>query len=221
MQVVQCHMIGQRRRGTEREVIRVARELSRRDLVVGSVGNVSVRDGDHVCITPTRMPYDALRRRDTVIVTLTGDKIAGRRPASRELPIHLAAYRARPDARAIVHTHSTYATVLSILGTALPRMLEEQDYYGIGEIPVVSAAAPGSRALADGVAAAATRNDAMLLARHGVLTLGADADTALARAEVVERTATAAWLLRAVGSSPMDRLDDRHRPAIKAVRGTR
>lgn len=188
-------------RRVRRSVLGGARTLDRSGLVVGSVGNVSRRSGPRVWITPSRMPFSAMRARDLVALTLGGDVVRGRRPPSLETPLHLAIYAARPDVRAIVHTHSPYATAWSFLGAPLPELLEEQAYYDVGAVPVAAAAPAGSGALAAAAAAALGDGRAALLGRHGVVAVGDDPAAAIVIAEVVERTAHAAWLLRADGAS--------------------
>lgn len=88
-------------------------------LVVGTSGNVSVRVGDMVLVTPTGVPYDRLRPEDAVGVDLEGRQVLGSLAATSELPMHLAIHRAT-DARAVVHTHAAHATAVSTLVTELP-----------------------------------------------------------------------------------------------------
>lgn len=181
--------------GGRDDVIRAARRMHERGLVVGSVGNVSRRDGTTIRITPTATPYDRLRRRDLVTVGLDGTIRGGHRAPSRELPLHLAIYRACPDAGAVVHTHSPYATAWSFRGEPLTPQTEDIGYYAIGDVRCAAPAAPGSRELADGAAAAIGASRAVLLGGHGVLTTGATPAEAVLIAEVVEHQAQVAWLL--------------------------
>jgi L-fuculose-phosphate aldolase len=170
--------------------------LVNRGLAVGSVGNLSARTGDGVVITPTRMPYTSMSRRDLVRVDLAGRVCAGHRPPSRELELHLAIYLARPDVRAIVHTHSVYATAWSFLAQPLAPRIEDLDYYGVDEVRTAPPAPPGSHRLAATAPAALGDSAAVLLAGHGVVTAAKSIEEALAVAEVVERQAQVAWLLR-------------------------
>lgn len=144
-------------------------------------------------VTPTRHPYDGLRPRH--LVRLPGPA----RTASLEWRMHAAVYAARPDAGAIVHAHTPYATAWSVLGARLEAYVEEAGYYGIGEVRTAPHAPAGSAALASGAVAALGPARAVLLERHGVVALGATAGEALTVALAVEHWARVCWLVRAAG----------------------
>jgi L-fuculose-phosphate aldolase len=176
------------------------RRLADRGLVTGSVGNLSVRDGERVLVTPTRVPYEAMTEDDLVTVALDGRRLAGRHAPSRELALHLAIYRARPDARAVVHAHGPHAVAWSFLGVPLAPPIEEAEYYGIGTVRVSDHAPAGSVELGGAAVAALQDSAAVLLARHGAVTVACDLDRALVVADVVEHHAQVACLLRAMGA---------------------
>lgn len=177
------------------EIVRVARTMHERGLVVGSVGNVSARDGGTFLVTPTRMEYDSLRRGDLVRVDRDGEVIGGHRTPSRETTLHAAIYRARPDVGAIVHTHSVYATAWSFRGLALAPATEEIDYYGVGEVQCTSPARAGAEQLARESVRVMGDASAVLLGAHGVVATGDCPAQALTIAEIVEHQAQIAWLL--------------------------
>lgn len=181
----------------ERAIIAAGRALVAEGLVVGTVGNVSARFHGELRITPTRARYDTMRRRDLVRVdTASGRPLSATATPSRELPLHLAVYRARPDIGAVVHTHSPHATAWSFLDRPLEPELEDLDYYGIGAVRTAAPAPPGSAELARNVSQALGSSNAVLLGEHGVLTTGRSVDDALLTARVVEHHARIAWLLR-------------------------
>ncbi|WP_051160592.1 class II aldolase/adducin family protein [Patulibacter americanus] len=187
-------------RGLRRRVVAVARTLEADGLVVGTVGNVSARDGGALLITPTRAPYARMRPRDLARVdVVSGEPLPGGLP-SRELPLHLAVYRARPDVGALVHTHSLAATAWSFLDEPLGPELEDLAYHGIDPVRTAPPAAPGSAELAEGAVAALGSGSAVLLGRHGVLAAGDTPERALLVARVLERQAQIGWLLR--GAAP-------------------
>jgi L-fuculose-phosphate aldolase len=178
------------------QVIGAAREMHRRGLVIGTVGNVSARFGDRMLITPTRREYAALRRRDIVEVELHGGMCnSGRGHASGEWPLHAAVYRARPDIAAIVHTHSPYAAARSFNPAPIVVQTEECVYLGLTEIAVSDWQPAGSHELAAAAVAALGRRPAALLARHGVLATDSSPRAALEIAAAVERQAQIDWLL--------------------------
>lgn len=183
-----------------RQVVAAAREMSRRGMVVGSVGNVSMREpGGHVLITPTRSDYERLRPRDLVRVDSDGNKLSARgAAASRELPLHLAVYRARPDVGAVIHTHSPHATAWSFRGEPITPQTEEINYYGMGQIGCAPHAPAGSPQLGEIAADALGGSRAVLLGNHGVLAVGDTPADALVAAQVVEHQAQVAWLLAPV-----------------------
>jgi L-fuculose-phosphate aldolase len=191
------------------QVLGAARALTDRGLVTGTTGNLSLRHAGAIIITPSRMAYESLRPRDLVTVAADGTVLRGRRAPSRELPLHLAVYAARPDAGAVVHTHTPHATAWSFLDRPLRPRTEEMEYYAIGEIRTSARAPAGSTELARHAVAALGGAGAVLLGGHGALALGADLDEALAVAEAVEHQAHVAWLLHAP--------DSRADPALRRI----
>ena len=177
------------------EVVAAARDMLRLGLVAGSSGTVSAREGDLIHITPAGLAYGAMTEADIVTLDPEGAVVGGRREPSSERRVHLAVYAARPDAGALVHTHSTHATAWSFLDEPLETGTEELEQ-AAGQ-PVLTA--PYAPTGSDEIAAAAVRalgdRGAVLLGRHGVLTLGATPGRALDAAVVVERQAQLAWLL--------------------------
>jgi L-fuculose-phosphate aldolase len=177
-----------------RAVIDGAREILARDLVVGTVGNVSARVDSGMLITPTRFAYDRLRMRDLVWLAPDGAPFAGRRAPSREWRLHAAIYVARPDVGAIVHTHSLHATAWSFSGRGPLPGCEELDYFAIGPVAASAPAPAASQQLADHAVAALGGGRAVLLGEHGVVATGAGVADAVLAATVVERAATVACL---------------------------
>lgn len=180
------------------EIVATAREMHRLGLVAGSAGNVSAREGDRVYITPAGLAYDATTEGDVVTLDLEGAVVAGQREPSSERRVHLAVYAARPDAGALVHTHSTHATAWSFLGEPLDTSTEELEQTTGGAVATAPFAPTGSDEIAAAAAQALGDRGAVLLGLHGVLALGDTPARALDTAIVVERQAQLAWLLRGV-----------------------
>lgn len=178
------------------DLLDAARELGRSSLVVGSVGNVSVRCDGGFRITPTTTPYEQLTEDDLVTVDADGVRVGGSREPSRETPLHAAVYAARADVSAIVHTHSPHAIAWSFLDTPLEPRLEEADYYDVGPVRVSRPAAAGTTALASAAVEALGDSAAVLLARHGALTVAPTLARALTLARLVEHLAQVALLVR-------------------------
>jgi L-fuculose-phosphate aldolase len=147
-------------------------------LVAGSEGNVSLREGELVHITPALLPYGDMGEGDLVTLDLSGRVVAGEREPSSERAVHLAIYAARPDVLAIMHTHSPAATRLSASGRDLG-----------GDVRTAAYAEAGTSELATEVVAALEDRGAVLMARHGVVAVGGSLDEALAVAREVEERA--------------------------------
>lgn len=181
----------------ERQRLRVLntyQEMHRRGMTISSVGCVSVRSEARVWITPTRTPPNVMTAADVCVVTLEGRCLGGDSP-SRELPLHLEVYSHFPGIRAVVHTHSPWATAWSYRCQDLDLVTEELKYHGITKIRCTPEAPAGSTALARGAAEALQNASVALLAQHGVVAMGTDANAAMSWAELAEQQAHIQWLL--------------------------
>lgn len=172
-----------------RAVIDTAVAMSREGLSPGRSGNVSARLADGILITPTGLPYGTLTEEQIVFVGDEGERRAGELKPSSEWPMHLAAYRARPGAGAVVHCHSLNATALACAGKPIPAFHYMVAVAGGIDIPVAPYATFGTEALADCVGAALKDRQAALLAHHGQIACGADLGAALDLAREVENLA--------------------------------
>ncbi|GAA5063994.1 class II aldolase/adducin family protein [Streptomyces similanensis] len=171
-----------------RELVAAARRTVADGLVVGTSGNVSVRIGDTVLVTPTGVPYDRLTPDDVTGVDLDGRQVLGSLAPTSELPTHLAVYRAT-DAGAVVHTHAVHATAVSTLVAELPLVHYMAGALG-GPVRVAPYATYGTEELAGNVLRALDGRSGCLLQNHGALTYGATLDQAY------DRTAQLEWMCR-------------------------
>lgn len=185
------------------QCVATARRMAQLGLVVGSFGNLSCRQGERILITPTSLDYFAMEPEDIVTLDLSGRKLAGELEPSSDFRLHLAIYRARADARALVHTHGVHALALSLTGTELPAFTEEMEYGVGGPVPVAPHAPSGTRELAEQAALVLkeTKSRALILARHGVVGLGGDLREALLVCQLVERGAEVFLLTKGVTPS--------------------
>ncbi len=154
--------------------------------VVGADGNLSVRDGDRILITPTRVPYGRLTAGQIASIDLDGEGDASR---SSEWAVHCAIYRARPEVNAIVHAHPVFACVLAVRRERLEALLDEVGPVLGGPVEVAEYALSGSASLAPHAVAGLGPRHAVILANHGTVTVGSDLDEAFYRLEVLERSA--------------------------------
>lgn len=171
-----------------KEVVAAARRTVADGLVVGTSGNVSLRVGDVVLVTPTGVPYDRLGPDDLCAVGLDGDHVAGNLRPTSELPMHLAVYRTT-DAAAVVHTHAVHATAVSTLVDELPAIHYMTAALG-GPVRVAPYATYGSDELAANLLTALEGRSGALLRNHGTLTHGSTMEQAY------DRTAQLEWMCR-------------------------
>ncbi|MEV4114528.1 3-oxo-tetronate 4-phosphate decarboxylase [Nonomuraea sp. NPDC049695] len=171
--------------------------LFQRRLTHGRTGNISARAGDGFLITPTGGSLGDVSPGGLSLVSLVGEHLEGPRP-SKEAFLHAALYRARPDAGAVVHLHSTHAVAVSCLDglnpdDVLPPLTA---YYvmRVGRLPLLPYHAPGDPALGPIAERAARTAHALLLANHGPVVAGPDLASAADAVEELEETARL-WLL--------------------------
>jgi L-fuculose-phosphate aldolase len=167
-------------------VIATALAMSQRGLSPGRSGNVSARWGDGMLITPSGMPYDELKPADVVFVGADGSVAANARTPSSEWRFHLAAYEARPDIAAIVHTHSLHATVLACAHKPIPAFHYMVAAAGGNDIPCVPYATFGTEELSRHVADGLKHRNACLMANHGAIAVADSLAGALDLAAEVE-----------------------------------
>lgn len=155
----------------EREAVAQAcKHLRREGLVVGTAGNVSIRVGDRVVISPSGVDYDDLTAQDVGVHDLDGAAVEAPLAPSSELPLHLAIYTAT-DHRAIVHTHAPASTALSTVVDVIPPAHYYTAMFG-GPIRVAPYATFGSDALASNVVEALADRSAALMGNHGAVLVG-------------------------------------------------
>lgn len=167
-------------------VIATALQMSRMALSPGRSGNVSCRWPGGMLITPSGMAYDVLEPADVVFVADDGSVAPKSRKPSSEWQFHLSAYQARPDRHAVIHTHSTHATVLACAHKPIPAFHYMVAIAGGADIPLVPYATFGTTELAEYVAAGLAARDACLMANHGQIAIGETLASALELASEVE-----------------------------------
>lgn len=153
------------------QAVAAVRRLDALGLNRGSTGNLSLRDGEGMWITPTGFGAEGLTADDMVWLGWTGEQ-RGRWQPSSEWGFHRAVYRQRPDIQAVVHTHSAYATALACLRRALPAFHYMVAIAGDDHVPCVPYHLFGSDELASAVADALRSRQACLLANHGLVAAG-------------------------------------------------
>jgi len=152
------------------EIIKVGRKLWDRQYVDGNGGNISVRLGSkYLLCTPTMMSKGDLEPADICLSDLEGNILAGDRPRTSELLLHLEIYKANPRARAVVHCHPPYPTAFAVTGSAPPVGLVPEYEIFIGPAAITKYETPGTQAFAETVLPFVHDHNTILLANHGVV----------------------------------------------------
>ncbi|GAA2543067.1 aldolase [Microbacterium mitrae] len=185
---------------------RVAHSIHRRGLTHGRTGNLAVREGDHILVTPTGVSLADVSAAELSVLDADGRHLDGP-PPTKEAFLHVAVLQSRPTAQAIVHTHSVHAAALSCLADLdqaqpLPPLTA---YYGMRVAPleVLPYFAPGDKAATEAVQQAATRSHALLLRNHGPVIAGSDLESALDALEELEHTAQIFFLTQGMRTAPL------------------
>jgi L-fuculose-phosphate aldolase len=182
------------------EIVHFCKLLHDKNYLAANDGNVSFRLCSHrVLITPTGVPKAFMRPEDLLVVDVRGNSVSGTGKPSGELAMHLAALRARPDAAAVVHAHPPTCIALTLirhlrLNDVLPEVI-----LSVGRLEIVPYARPLTEALAEAVASSLKSAEAVILERHGTVTLGRAVSEAYARTERLEHAAHVLWLAHAIG----------------------
>jgi L-fuculose-phosphate aldolase len=185
---------------TRDQLVATARRMNELGLTPGLSGNASVRTPDGFLITPSAMPFATLGADDLVELSADGVATAGQRVPSSEWQLHRDLFVARPEAAAIVHTHSLFCTSIACLRRPIPAIHYMVALAGSDHIPCAEYATYGSAELAAVVVRALGAGDACLMANHGMVALGASLDAALRLAVEVETLASQYWHASAIGT---------------------
>jgi L-fuculose-phosphate aldolase len=176
------------------QLVKYSRKAHERGLTAAFGGNLSIREGDLVFIKATGAVMDDMSTGQVAVIDMNGRQISGVKPSS-EYRLHLTIYRERPDVRAIAHLHPPYSIIAAtVLKEELPIITPEATLY-LGRIPIAPFREAGTEELAEVVAKAVRENDAALMERHGIVTVGKTLREAFYKAELVEESAKL-WYLK-------------------------
>ena len=175
-------------------VLATSQKMLEKGLVVGKSGNVSLHlppeEGrELLAITPTSRYYDLLTFDDIQVIDFETEPVEGDLPPSSETLLHIGIYQARKNINAVIHTHSVFASAVSVAGLDIPAILDDQVTFIGGEMRLAEYALPGSEQLVDHVIAALGERNAVLLPNHGAIGIGRTMREALTTCELLEKTA--------------------------------
>lgn len=182
------------------QLIETCHMLHEKGMVSGSGGNVSIRAGERVWITPTGVSLRAVTKENLVALNMDGTW-EGMICPSKEYRLHLQCYVNRPEISSVVHVHSLYSVALSCAIGPEDQIPVYFPGYAmrVGKLPVLPYMRPGDQKLAEAVSSVISRRNSVLLANHGVVTVGRDIQEALNIMEEIEENAQLYFILGGKG----------------------
>jgi L-fuculose-phosphate aldolase len=195
-------------------IIDACRRMNALGINQGTSGNISVRHGDGLLITPTSVPYEAMTPEQIVFMGMNGAFADGARPSS-EWRFHLDILRARPEVDAVVHAHPTYCTILAIMGLEIPPIHYMIAAAGGPNIRCAPYATYGTPELSAHAVTALEGRFACLLAHHGMIAVGPSLAKALWLAVEVETLARQYHGCLQMGKPPLLSLDEIERVRLR------
>ena len=182
------------------EIVEAGRRLYARGFVASNDGNISARlDESRLITTPKSVSKGFMTPDMMVIVDHDGNKVAGDRDPSSELPMHLEIYRNRPDVNAVVHAHPPLATGFAVAGIPLTRAVLAEVVTTLGSIPIAEYGTPSTAELPAAVRKYIKAHDGLLLANHGAVTCCRSVTTAYYKMETIEHFAKISLVARLLG----------------------
>ena len=156
-----------------KEIVTICRRISAMGYTCATEGNISAKINDtKILITPTNTNKSLVREGDIITVDKNGLQLSGNMKPSSEIALHIKIYSIRRDVKAIVHAHPPIATALTVAGIRLDKPLLPEVIITLGSIPTARYATPTTKLLAESVKQLVKYNDAILLERHGSVTVG-------------------------------------------------
>jgi L-fuculose-phosphate aldolase len=183
----------------KREIVQVCRMLHRKNYLAATDGNVSVRLGDRVLTTPSGVHKGMMEADQVLTVDLEGRVLMGEGRPTSEIRMHLLTYELRPEVGAVVHAHLPYATACTLAGIDLLEPILPEVVITLGGIPTAPYATPGTEQVAESIREFIREYDAILLSRHGAMTVGPNVTDAYNKMEKLEHTARVVLAARLQG----------------------
>jgi len=182
-----------------KKLIKIGREIVKKNLVTATGGNISVRSGNHIYIKAKNTRLDSSKLDDYIKVDLKTENAKKGSPSS-EKPMHIACYDNRPDVGAVVHVHPVFSTAVANSGMKLGLITYELAAILVSGLVRAGYKPSGSKALAVEIGRLVKKSNAILMPNHGLLTVGKTPDEALERALAVERACQTLIFSRLLGT---------------------
>ena len=182
------------------EIVEICKLIHQKGYISATDGNVSVRTGkNRIITTPKGFGKGFIATDDLVVCDLKGKVISGKWPPSSEIKMHLCVYQLRPDVRATIHAHPPVSIAFTIAGLSLAKCILPEVVLSLGIIPTAEYATPTTEEVPQSIKDYITQYDALILERHGSLTVGKDLKDAYFKLEKLEHTATISFIARMLG----------------------
>lgn len=183
-----------------RDVVEVCAAMHQKGFLAATDGNVSVRLGDRLVITPTGVSKGRLKPDDLIVTDMAGRLLQGKAGPSSEIAMHLAAYAVRPEIEAVVHGHPPRAIAFTVAGRPIPgRLLPEVVVSFGGVVPTVPYTTPTTYEVPEALRPYFARHDVVMMEWHGAVALGADAWDGYHKLEKLEHLCEVALFAEQLG----------------------
>src|SRR3982750_2758145 len=184
----------------------IGRRIWLKGYCAGNEGNHSIRIGpDRVLCTPTGISKGFLKPDDVCTVDMEGKQVAGKRKRTSEILMHLAIYKARPDVKAVVHSHPPHATAFAVAGVELPTCIHPEAEVFLGAVKTAKYVTPGDTRLGESLMPYVKDSNTIILQNHGTVSFDADLEQCYYKLEIVDAYARILLLAKQVGSiKPLD-----------------
>lgn len=187
-------------RELRQELVETCRWMYEKNFITSTDGNVSVRYRENqILITPSGVHKGFLKPEDLIVTDLQGNKISGNRKASQEIAMHTAVYEMRRDIMAVVHAHPVHCIAFTLAGLNLGKNYLPEVILSVGEIPIVPYTTPTSAEVPQKIKEFILHYEALILDRHGALTIGKNLFEAYCKLERMEHVAQTLFVARQLG----------------------
>src|SRR5436305_6744535 len=179
----------------------IGRRIWLKGFCAGNEGNHSYRIGENrILCTPTGISKGNLKPDDICTVDMEGKQISGKRKRTSEINLHLAIYKARPDVKAVIHSHPPHATAFAVAGVDLPTCIHPEAEVFPGAVKTAKYVTPGDMRLGESIQPFVKDSNTILLQSHGVVCFHADIEQCYYNLEIVDAYARILILAKQVGS---------------------
>jgi len=182
------------------DLVNICHVMYQKGFIASSEGNASVRLGpDRILITTRGVHKGFLRVEQLIETDLDGKAVSAKHAPSSEIALHLAAYREREDIAAVIHAHPTTAIACTLADISLADGTLPEVVTALGAIPTVPYVTPGTREAGEAICPFIRQFDALMLARHGSVTVGETLQEAYSKLEMLEHAAQILFRARLLG----------------------